>query len=108
MKKESDTVKTAVGSCDLLGLGVRILPDERRIELLFEGDDLAEDEFGNPAPAGFKIAVTMKGELPEKSLDEYESAAAKIEAEGIEDYNLPPGKIRRLTWEQFIERGYAD
>lgn len=116
MEPETESADTKTGasqvsrsaSTDWLGLGVRILPEQHRVELLFEADDWAEDADGNPAPAGLKIAMNIKPTAKLKTVAEYEEMAAKLEREGAPEMELIPGKFRRITWEQYRREGYDE
>ena len=92
----------------LFGLGVRILPAEHKVEFLFEADGIAEDASGNPVPAGVKVGLDIRSDVPLRTLTQYEEAAQRFERAGIADLGLVPGKFRRVTWEHFQREGYDE
>lgn len=104
--KDDAAEKSHSDAC--LGLGVRILPDKHRVELLFEVDDLAIDESGNPSPAGMKIGMDINSNKPLKTVAEYEATAARLETGGLPEYGIEAGKIRRITWEKYVSEGYDE
>ena len=80
-----------------------------KLRICFEIDGLAEDEYGNPAPAGLDITL---GET-EKQID-YQDLARNINVDGVLksvclDGVVKPENVRIITPEEYDEKyGYED
>ncbi len=93
---------------ELYGLGVRIIPDRRRVELLFEAADMCDpDEDGTRAPAFFSIEYSLVESAVFKPLEEYEARARRIAKSGIKAYGIAPGQLTPITWQYYLDN-YAD
>lgn len=93
---------------EIYGRGVRIIVEDRKVELLFEVQDLAQDETGKRTPAGVKFGFELKADAPLQALDEMEKLVRKIEANGYPELGMLPGKFKAITWKQFKKKGYND
>ncbi len=88
------------------GLGARILPDARRVDLLFEVADLAKDTTGKSSPAGMSIKMEIKPGFRLRPIQEYECRAAAFCKAGWKQLGIAPGAARPVTWEYFVSQGY--
>jgi hypothetical protein len=82
------------------GLGVRFNRATGRVDYLFEGANLAEDEDGNPHPA--LVAIKTEFTDPSKvTLERVEAIARDIKKAGLPEYHLKGEDLTLLTREQY-------
>lgn len=105
---EKTTAGQSVPSNVLLGLGVRIIPDEHAFVLLFEVEGMATDSKGNRCPAGLSMKIGVKPECALKTVSHYEQFAAAVAAQGWPEFDIGPGRGWPVTWDYYCEQGYND
>lgn len=98
----------AVRSTPLLGIGVRIIPEEHAVMLLFEVEGMAQTLDGKPAPAGMSMKMNLKAGATIKDVSHYEACAASAAAKGWADMGIQPGQARPISWDYYCEQGYND
>lgn len=95
------TTKRKSKSKDFAGIGFRYVQAKHTLEFLFEVKNLAMDEHGKHAPAGFILRLGLKPDAVLKTRKEYEEAAAKMAAQGLSDLQFDPHQMRPVTWEYY-------
>lgn len=91
---------------DFSGCGYRYLFKENRLDFIFEAAGMAEDDKGNPTPAGCLVKMELQENAIIREPAEYEERAKRIAKAGIKDMGLGRGVLTPLTWEEYCKRGY--